>query len=182
MKNSLSLLLSSCLTLSLTSFSFACTHVGTTEDPGSNEHVISADEATVQDSDSESQTLPKTAEGEADADTLGQDRAIAKEAQPLVENVSIIFEGKSTKLPKSSDALLKEVANQMKLDAALKVRLDAYSEKEGKPAQNKKMALESLDNVKKKLVKLGVDAKRIRVSTFSKDKIDLDRKVDVVYE
>jgi outer membrane protein OmpA-like peptidoglycan-associated protein len=163
------------LFLSLILSSAACTHTASRDDES-----LSADEATVEDSDSQSQTLPKTET--ADDESLDKDREVAKEATPLVESVSIVFEGKGSKLPSSSDALLKDIAYQMKLDRKLKLRLEAYSRKDGQAVQKKKLATEALDNVKKKLLKLGVDGKRIRVSGFDKNRIDDDRRVDVVFE
>jgi outer membrane protein OmpA-like peptidoglycan-associated protein len=154
--------------------SVACTHTGSEEsiDP------TSTVENAVQDSDSETHAL----QSKTDDPSTEVDKEIAKEAKPLIENVSIIFENKSTKLPASSDALLKEVADHMNSDVSLKLRLDAYSLRKGKAAQKKQLATESLTNVKNKLVKLGVDPKRIKVSTYRKDQIDQDRKIDVIFE
>lgn len=154
--------------------SFACTHNGSQGSEGT----LSADEATIHDSDSDTPNLT----GNNDPEDLSKDDENAKDAATLIDNVSILFESKSTTLPESSTALLVNVAERMNSDSSLKLRLDAYSLKRGKDSQKKKLATETLDAVKTRLVGLGVDPQRIKVSAYSKDKIDSDRKVDVIFE
>lgn len=159
-------------------FSTACIHTKTEERP------LTLAEASIVDSDLDSHRL-EIPRGDKGGNLLPKrKRKKAKEAGPQIENISILFETKTTTIPPSSDALLVNVADQLRSDVSLKVRLDAYSVEKGKEkeAEKKKIASETLSNVKERLVKLGVDPKRIRVSSYKKDRVDSDRKVDVTFE
>ena len=106
--------------------------------------------------------------------------------------VTILFENKQTKLSRDAKDLLQQVAERMKTDLGLRIRLEAYTDAKGSSPQNKNLASQRASLIRKELIAFGVDSKRIKIAAFGKANMGksgktnaeraLSRRVDLNFE
>jgi len=94
---------------------------------------------------------------------------------PVVTNddakvsVPILFEVNKTVIHKSSYPTLIEAAHRLNDDSQLTIMVDGYTDATGSKAHNKVLSLKRAQAVKKHLVDMGIDPKRIQVVGHAED-------------
>ncbi len=81
----------------------------------------------------------------------------------------ILFDTDSIKLNKVSDEQLKALAAIMNVMPKVEFEIGGYTDNTGDPAANKKLSLERAKAVKKALVDLGIDEKRLKAVGYGAD-------------
>ncbi len=81
----------------------------------------------------------------------------------------ILFEVNRTVIQKSSYPILEEAHTRLGQDENAYIIVDGYTDVTGKPAYNRKLSLKRAAAVKEKLVKMGVNPKRIKIVGHGSD-------------
>ncbi|HEY4966120.1 MAG TPA: OmpA family protein [Puia sp.] len=90
--------------------------------------------------------------------------AINKRAQLLAAN--IMFNSNSTELTKNSYPAIRELADSLKTNPDMDLRIEGHTDNTGEPAYNMKLSLDRANAVKKVLLSQGVAENRIQVNGY----------------
>ncbi len=82
----------------------------------------------------------------------------------------VFFNDNSAELSPTATAALDKQAVWLARYTSYTVNVEGHSDEKGNPAKNKKLSVQRAEAVKKYLVSKGVDASRIRVVSFGRDK------------
>ncbi len=87
---------------------------------------------------------------------------IEQEISKLLANKNIQFESNSAKLTQESLATIKEIAKILKQYPSAKIKIAGYTDSSGSDEHNLKLSQERVKSVKNELVRLGIDANRLK--------------------
>lgn len=90
----------------------------------------------------------------------------------------ITFGRNSSKLSSDAKAILSQIAERMKSESSLKIKLQGFTDSRGSVAQNKRLAKSRAKAVKAALVSMGVQKNRVMIG----EEHALNRRVEVIFK